>query len=122
MKPNDYRKVRALYDYTAQRSDELNILEGDLIKVLHEDNENWWMGELANGDQGYFPANYVEDISGIYSSHSLTIWRVLITVQSFHIKTTGPEFVSFSGQVVMSMFKFLVCLEFIGNDIKMVSA
>lgn len=56
--------MRALYDYTAQRSDELNIIEGDVIKVLHEDNDNWWMGELENGDQGYFPANYVEDLSG----------------------------------------------------------
>ncbi|XP_071837615.1 jouberin-like isoform X2 [Apostichopus japonicus] len=62
--PEEYPKVRALYDYTAQRSDELNIIEGDVIKVLHEDNDNWWMGELENGDQGYFPANYVEDISG----------------------------------------------------------
>lgn len=62
--PSEYRKVKALYDYTAQRSDELNICEGDWIKVLHEDNENWWMGELENGDQGYFPANYVEDPLG----------------------------------------------------------
>ncbi|XP_022089435.1 jouberin-like isoform X2 [Acanthaster planci] len=55
------RRVVALYDYTAQRSDELNLRQGDWISVLHEDNENWWMGQLENGQQGYFPANYVAD-------------------------------------------------------------
>ncbi|XP_038057732.1 jouberin-like isoform X2 [Patiria miniata] len=55
------RRVVALYDYTAQRSDELSLRQGDWISVLHEDNENWWMGQLDNGQQGYFPANYVTD-------------------------------------------------------------
>ena len=49
----------ALYDYQAQRSDELSLVRGDIISVLYKDNENWWMGELADGQQGFFPANYV---------------------------------------------------------------
>ena len=60
-KKTDHRCVVALFDYTAQRSDELNLRQGDWISVLHEDNENWWMGQLDNGQQGYFPANYVTD-------------------------------------------------------------
>ncbi|XP_071499976.1 jouberin-like [Diadema antillarum] len=58
-KNKELNKVVALYAYTAQRSDELNLAQGDTITVLHRDNENWWMGQLANGQQGYFPANYV---------------------------------------------------------------
>ncbi|XP_071808073.1 jouberin-like isoform X3 [Asterias amurensis] len=60
-KSTDHRRVVALYDYTSQRSDELNLCQGDWIVVLHEDNENWWMGQLENGQQGYFPANYVTE-------------------------------------------------------------
>ncbi|XP_062980710.1 jouberin isoform X2 [Elgaria multicarinata webbii] len=51
--------VVALYDYTAHRSDELTIHCSDIIQVLYKDNDNWWFGSLVNGQQGYFPANYV---------------------------------------------------------------
>nr|XP_033794790.1 jouberin isoform X2 [Geotrypetes seraphini] len=51
--------VVALYDYTAHRSDELTIHRSDIIQVLYKDNDSWWFGYLANGQQGYFPANYV---------------------------------------------------------------
>nr|XP_060632552.1 jouberin-like [Anolis sagrei ordinatus] len=51
--------VVALYNYTAHRSDELTIHCRDIIRVLYKDNDNWWFGSLANGQQGYFPANYV---------------------------------------------------------------
>ncbi|KAM9005048.1 jouberin isoform X2 [Sarcophilus harrisii] len=52
-------QVVALYDYTAHRSDELTIHRSDIIQVLYKDNDNWWFGSLTNGQQGYFPANYV---------------------------------------------------------------
>ncbi|XP_064605140.1 jouberin-like [Liolophura sinensis] len=60
-KSGKVRKVVALYDYKGQRSDELTFLQGDIIKVLYKDNENWWMGELRDGQQGFFPANYVAE-------------------------------------------------------------
>ncbi|XP_030574561.1 jouberin isoform X2 [Archocentrus centrarchus] len=53
--------VVSLYDYKANRSDELTICRGDVIQVLYKDNENWWFGRLENGQQGYFLASYVED-------------------------------------------------------------
>nr|XP_006825179.1 PREDICTED: jouberin-like [Saccoglossus kowalevskii] len=60
LKDIKHRRVVSLYDYNQARSDELNLLRGDVITVLHQDNENWWLGELVkNGQQGYFPANYV---------------------------------------------------------------
>ena len=48
-----------MYAYTPSRSDELQINPSDVITVIYEDNENWWFGELPDGRQGYFPANYV---------------------------------------------------------------
>ncbi|XP_059209875.1 jouberin [Centropristis striata] len=53
--------VVSLYDYKASRSDELTIHRGDVIQVLYKDNDNWWFGRLANGQQGYFLASYVAD-------------------------------------------------------------
>ena len=56
--------VVSLYDYKAQRSDELDLTRGDEIVVLVRENENWWMGELAKTKQeGYFPASYVQEKS-----------------------------------------------------------
>ncbi|KAM6081379.1 jouberin isoform 3-T7 [Chlamydotis macqueenii] len=57
--PLGQERVVALYDYTAHRSDELTIHRSDIIQVLYKDNDNWWFGSLTNGQQGYFPANYV---------------------------------------------------------------
>lgn len=48
-----------MYPYDANRADEITIRPGDVITVLYQDNDNWWMGELSNGSQGYFPSNYV---------------------------------------------------------------
>ena len=56
-----FSQVVSLYDYTANRSDELTVLRGDVIHVLYKDNDNWWFGRLANGQQGYFPATYVAE-------------------------------------------------------------
>nr|XP_046165040.1 jouberin [Oncorhynchus gorbuscha]XP_046165041.1 jouberin [Oncorhynchus gorbuscha] len=53
--------VVSLYDYSATRSDELTVQRGDVIHVLYKDNDNWWFGRLANGQQGYFPATYVAE-------------------------------------------------------------
>nr|XP_028702977.1 jouberin isoform X8 [Macaca mulatta] len=51
--------VVALYDYTANRSDELTIHRGDIIRVFFRDNEDWWYGSIGKGQEGYFPANHV---------------------------------------------------------------
>ncbi|KAI8787355.1 jouberin [Biomphalaria glabrata] len=61
VKTSRVNKVIAIYDYRAQRSDELNLYKGDIITVLYKDNEKWWMGELPDGQQGFFPANYVTE-------------------------------------------------------------
>jgi len=48
-------------DYTAQREDELTITVGLKIQVLEKSDDGWWLGR-ADGRDGWFPANFVEEI------------------------------------------------------------
>ncbi|CAB4020711.1 jouberin isoform X1 [Paramuricea clavata] len=50
--------VKAAYPFAARNADELNLDEGDVIKVLRQEDEHWWVGEMRDGRQGYFPASY----------------------------------------------------------------
>ena len=52
----------SLYEYKPNRADELALQPNDVVTVLYEDSHEWWMGELEDGRQGYFPANYVMEI------------------------------------------------------------
>jgi len=55
------RKCVAIFDFTAGTEDELTIVEGDLIKIDSE-AEGWMLGTNERGQQGLFPANYVEEV------------------------------------------------------------
>ncbi|KAL1924206.1 uncharacterized protein VTP21DRAFT_7241 [Calcarisporiella thermophila] len=57
-------KVRSLYEYTATRSDELSFKAGVMIKAHHskKPEDEWWFGVLEDGNEGWFPKNYVEEI------------------------------------------------------------
>lgn len=50
--------VQADFDYAAQGSEELSFREGDVIKVLREEDNTWWCGEIR-GRKGMFPRNFV---------------------------------------------------------------
>lgn len=54
-------RCRALYEYKAAQSDELDILPGDIITLTAKLDGGWWQGELHN-KTGIFPASYVEEI------------------------------------------------------------
>uniref|UniRef100_A0A8C1SQT0 Abelson helper integration site 1 n=1 Tax=Cyprinus carpio TaxID=7962 RepID=A0A8C1SQT0_CYPCA len=54
----NFDAVVSLYEYRANRSDELSIRRGDVIHVLYKDNDSWWFGRLVSGQEGYFPASY----------------------------------------------------------------
>jgi len=49
----------ALYDYPAQDPSELSFTQGQTIKVLAQDPDGWWEGELDN-KIGRFPGSYVQ--------------------------------------------------------------
>ncbi|KAI3643428.1 hypothetical protein MP228_012983 [Amoeboaphelidium protococcarum] len=53
--------VRANYSFTAENKNELSLNKGDVVTVIQEVDEGWWIGDL-NGKKGLFPANYVEVI------------------------------------------------------------
>lgn len=54
-------QCRALYEYKAAQSDELDLLPGDVIALTARLDGGWWQGELHN-KTGVFPASYVEEI------------------------------------------------------------
>lgn len=59
-KPGHVDVVRALYNYTAQHSDELSFEEGDTLYIIDKNAEKgWWKGKC--GDRvGLIPTNYIE--------------------------------------------------------------
>ncbi|XP_069766044.1 GRB2-related adaptor protein 2-like isoform X2 [Narcine bancroftii] len=56
------RRVRALFDFTAEAYDELDFKCGDIIEVLDTTDSSWWKGSLW-GRIGLFPSNYVSLIN-----------------------------------------------------------
>jgi len=54
-------KVVAIYDYEADKEDELTFLENAVIHVIKKNDDGWWEGVL-NGVRGLFPGNYVEPL------------------------------------------------------------
>ncbi|EDQ89986.1 uncharacterized protein MONBRDRAFT_16749, partial [Monosiga brevicollis MX1] len=51
----------AVYAYDATRDDELTFAEGDVITIVHRNDDGWFEGVL-NGKRGLFPGNYVEEM------------------------------------------------------------
>lgn len=51
--------VVAIYDYYADKEDELSFQENSVIYVLKKNDDGWWEG-VMDGITGLFPGNYVE--------------------------------------------------------------
>jgi len=54
-----YFPVIAIYDYDADKADELSFLENSVIYVLKKNDDGWYEG-VCNGVTGLFPGNYVD--------------------------------------------------------------
>lgn len=52
--------ARAIYSYDATRDDELTFAQGDLITIIHRNDDGWFEG-LLDGRRGLFPGNYVDE-------------------------------------------------------------
>ncbi|XP_019740106.1 1-phosphatidylinositol 4,5-bisphosphate phosphodiesterase gamma-1-like isoform X2 [Hippocampus comes] len=54
--------VKALYDYRAQREDELGFPKQALLLNVEKQEGGWWRGDYGGKKQLWFPANYVEEV------------------------------------------------------------
>ncbi|KAM7406788.1 hypothetical protein PAMA_002823 [Pampus argenteus] len=60
--PRTYlEKVVAIYDYSADKEDELSFQEGAIIYVIKKNEDGWFEGVMS-ATTGLFPGNYVESI------------------------------------------------------------
>ncbi|KAG4108092.1 Src homology-3 [Neocallimastix lanati (nom. inval.)] len=53
--------VEAKFDFEAQDDSQLSLKQGDIIQVISRLSSGWWDG-ICNGNRGWFPSNYVQDI------------------------------------------------------------
>ncbi|XP_070574181.1 1-phosphatidylinositol 4,5-bisphosphate phosphodiesterase gamma-1-like isoform X2 [Ptychodera flava] len=68
MEPNAFVAkvtVKALYDYKAQRDDELTFCKHAIITNVDKQDGGWWRGDYGGREQMWFPSNYVEELEPI---------------------------------------------------------
>lgn len=59
------RLARAIFDFAASSSFELNVTEGTVVRVLEEDDGSGWVKVAdSEGEKGLVPATYLEDVGG----------------------------------------------------------
>ena len=63
--PEDWREqVVAMYDYKSEKKVDLSMKRGDRVLVLGKSHTGWWQGQnLDNGERGYFPSNFVTQLT-----------------------------------------------------------
>ncbi|KAF2636602.1 hypothetical protein P280DRAFT_501169 [Massarina eburnea CBS 473.64] len=52
------------FDYDKAEENEIELRENEYVTNIEMVDEDWWMGTNSQGDQGLFPANYVELVEG----------------------------------------------------------
>ncbi|KAI9492787.1 hypothetical protein BDB00DRAFT_826432 [Zychaea mexicana] len=60
---------KALYDYDARTSDEIDVHEDNVLYIIEKEDDDWWRAELksgnGNGPVGLVPATYLEECEPI---------------------------------------------------------
>lgn len=55
------RRCEVTFAYIPQNQDELELCVGEIIEIMNEIEDGWWMG-IKNGKVGAFPSNFVKEI------------------------------------------------------------
>ncbi|XP_010707621.1 arf-GAP with SH3 domain, ANK repeat and PH domain-containing protein 1 isoform X2 [Meleagris gallopavo] len=65
MGKNKVRRVKTIYDCQADNDDELTFVEGEVIIVTGEEDQEWWIGHIEGQPQrkGVFPVSFVHILS-----------------------------------------------------------
>ncbi|XP_041911224.1 SH3 domain-containing protein 21 [Arvicola amphibius] len=57
------RWCKVNFNYSPEQADELNLQTGEIVEVIKEIEDGWWLGK-KNGQLGAFPSNFVELLDG----------------------------------------------------------
>ncbi|XP_053251275.1 arf-GAP with SH3 domain, ANK repeat and PH domain-containing protein 1 isoform X3 [Podarcis raffonei] len=62
---NKVRRVKTIYDCQADNDDELTFVEGEVIIVTGEEDQEWWIGHIEGKPErkGVFPVSFVHILS-----------------------------------------------------------
>ncbi|XP_051984755.1 arf-GAP with SH3 domain, ANK repeat and PH domain-containing protein 1a isoform X2 [Xyrauchen texanus] len=62
---NKVKRVKTIYDCQADNDDELTFLEGEVIIVTGEEDQEWWIGHIEGQPErkGVFPVSFVHSLS-----------------------------------------------------------
>ncbi|XP_061462816.1 arf-GAP with SH3 domain, ANK repeat and PH domain-containing protein 1 isoform X3 [Rhineura floridana] len=62
---NKVRRVKTIYDCQADNDDELTFVEGEIIIVTGEEDQEWWIGYIEGKPErkGVFPVSFVHVLS-----------------------------------------------------------
>uniref|UniRef100_A0A8C4Y555 ArfGAP with SH3 domain, ankyrin repeat and PH domain 1 n=1 Tax=Gopherus evgoodei TaxID=1825980 RepID=A0A8C4Y555_9SAUR len=65
MGKNKVRRVKTIYDCQADNDDELTFVEGEIIVVTGEEDQEWWIGHVEGQPErkGVFPVSFVHILS-----------------------------------------------------------
>ncbi|XP_033011753.1 arf-GAP with SH3 domain, ANK repeat and PH domain-containing protein 1 isoform X3 [Lacerta agilis] len=65
MGKNKVRRVKTIYDCQADNDDELTFVEGEVIIVTGEEDQEWWIGHIEGKPErkGVFPVSFVHILS-----------------------------------------------------------
>lgn len=77
------RRAKVCYSYTAANDDELSLPVGAVVKILKQEEEGWWEGEL-NGQIGVFPSNFVS-VSSISKQREIYFYFIYVFLFFFFL-------------------------------------
>uniref|UniRef100_A0A670YAX9 ArfGAP with SH3 domain, ankyrin repeat and PH domain 1 n=1 Tax=Pseudonaja textilis TaxID=8673 RepID=A0A670YAX9_PSETE len=65
MGKNKVKRVKTIYDCQADNDDELTFVEGEIIIVTGEEDQEWWIGHIEGKPErkGVFPVSFVHILS-----------------------------------------------------------